>query len=101
MKPLILLVMAVVLVATGATSQVPAPSPFRNHPVIAYNSNTLSDPVTMLARKIESGEVQLAYDNEYGYLRSILEVLKVPIESQVAVFSKTSLQSEIITPENP
>src|SRR5439155_112589 len=101
MKRLVLLVMAVVLAVMCATSQVPAPGPSRNHPAIAYSSNTLRDPVTMLSRKIESGEVQLAYENEYGYLRSILEALNVPIESQVAVFSKTSLQSEIISPQNP
>ena len=31
----------------------------------------------------------------------MLEALKVPIESQVAVFSKTSLQADLIEPRNP
>jgi hypothetical protein len=101
MKRLILLLMSVVIAVIGAMSQAPAPIPSRNHPAIAYSSNTLSDPVTMLSRKIENGEVQLPDESEYGYLRSILQALNVPIESQVAVFSKTSLQSEIISPQNP
>ena len=82
-------------------SQAPALAPSRNHPAIAYTSNNLNDPVTNLARKIEAGEVQLTYDRESGYLRSILAALNVPVESQLAVFSKTSFQSEIITPQNP
>src|SRR5262249_25023216 len=36
-----------------------------------------------------------------GYLRSVLEQLRVPIESQMAVFSKTSLQAPLIEPKNP
>jgi hypothetical protein len=101
MKRLMLLVMAIVVAVIAAPSQAPAPAPSRNHPAIAYSSTDLNDPVTNLTRKIDSGEVRLAYDRESGYLRSILAALNVPIESQLAVFSKTSFQTEVITPQTP
>src|SRR5262245_27838469 len=101
MKRLMLSVMVIVAAVIAASSQAPAPGPSRNHPAIAYSSNALNDPVTNLMRKMETGEVRLAYDRESGYLRSILTALNVPIESQLAVFSKTSFQTEIITPQTP
>jgi hypothetical protein len=45
--------------------------------------------------------VKLKFDGEDGYLRSLLDVLKVPVESQMAVFSKTSVQAPRIGPSNP
>jgi hypothetical protein len=52
--------------------------------------------------KLQNGRAQLKFDEERaGYLRSVLQVLDVPVESQVAVFSKTSLQIERIEPRNP
>ena len=38
---------------------------------------------------------------EHGYLKSVLELLKVPVESQTLVFSKTSFQYPKISPEHP
>jgi hypothetical protein len=78
-----------------------APAPSRHHPAIEYASAPLNDPVSLLLRKMQSGEVRLEFDNESGYLRSMLQALNVPVESQVAVFSKTSLQSDRINPANP
>ena len=72
-----------------------------DHPAIAYNSAPLSDPVTRLARAVQGGSVKLAFDPVSGYLRALLDALKVPVDSQLAVFSKTSLQSPIINPKNP
>jgi hypothetical protein len=79
-----------------------APAP--EHPAIEY-FNYLKrpprDPVAQLSRKIEQGTLQLDFAPDMGYLRSLLEALHVPIESQMAVFSKTSLQSERVEPANP
>jgi hypothetical protein len=72
-----------------------------DHPAIQYSSRAAQDPVAALARRIERGDVQLAFENGAGYLRSLLKVLDIPIESQVAVFSKTSTQSNLIHPGNP
>src|SRR5262252_9374964 len=67
------------------------------HPAINYRSATMHDPVAELVRKLQSGESRLRFDaNGSGYLRSLLAALGIPIESQMAVFSQTSLQSPII-----
>jgi hypothetical protein len=59
------------------------------------------DPVAALARRIEQGSGQLPFDRAYGYLPALLEALHVPVESQMAVFAKTSIQGMIIQPTNP
>ncbi len=61
----------------------------------------LTDPVTELSRKIERGQVQLAFDRVTGYLPAVLKALDIPVESQMAVFSKTSVQAMRIDPANP
>ena len=72
-----------------------------NHPAIEYNTRPLKDPVSELNRKIQAGQVRLNFDEPQGYLRSVLEALSVPIESQIVVFSKTSVQMFRINPHNP
>jgi hypothetical protein len=58
------------------------------------------DPVAALSHRIEQGAAQLPYDSVYGYLPALLEALGIPVESQVAVFSKTSIQLLRIQPSN-
>lgn len=70
-------------------------------PPIDYLNTEVHDPVAELARKVESGEVQLKHDEQYGYLTAVLEALDVPISSQTLVFSKTSLQLHRISPRRP
>jgi len=72
-----------------------------DHPAIQYDTRPLNDPVAALNRKIHEGSVQLRFEGASGYLRSVLEALQIPIESQLLVFSKTSLQAPIISPKNP
>jgi hypothetical protein len=60
------------------------------------------DPVAQLDQKLARGEVQLAWrDDGTGYLASVLQNLGVPVDSQLLVFSKTSLQVDHITPHTP
>jgi len=61
----------------------------------------LTDPVTELSRRMERGELQLAFDPVTGYLPAVLKALDIPAESQMAVFSKTSVQAMRIDPANP
>jgi len=58
------------------------------------------DPVAALSRRMEQG-AKLPFDGNYGYLPGLLEALRIPVESQIAVFSKTSIQSLRIEPSNP
>jgi hypothetical protein len=60
-----------------------------------------SDPIGELEERIRSGQVKLQFEKGRGYLNSLLEHLDVPVSSQTLVFSKTSLQSEGITPKTP
>lgn len=88
-----------VAVAFGALKSQPPIS--LDAPAIRYNTATFNDPVAQLNLKIQRGEVHLKYNGPQGYLRAVLDALNVPIESQLVVFSKTSFQSERITPANP
>jgi hypothetical protein len=54
-----------------------------------------ADPVTAL------GTAQFPFEPADGYLPALLKALHVPVESQIAVFSKTSIQSLRIEPANP
>jgi hypothetical protein len=64
-------------------------------------SRPADDPVARLNQKIARGEVKLSFDDSHGYLRSVLQALNVPAESQLLVFSKTSFQASLISPAWP
>jgi hypothetical protein len=66
-----------------------------------FPKHTLRDPVSLLNQRIQQGTAGLRFENRAGYLRSVLDALDVPVESQMAVFSKTSLQLQRIEPANP
>ena len=72
-----------------------------DHPAIGYHTVPPTDPVAQLARRIAAGTEALAYDENTGYLPAVLRTLNIPISSQLAVFSKTSLQQRLISPQNP
>src|SRR5215470_17571988 len=60
-----------------------------------------SDPVSELQQRINAGQTKLEFEKDHGYLVSLLKALKIPVSSQTLVFSKTSLQSEHISPKTP
>ncbi len=72
-----------------------------DHPAIQYATGAVDDSVSRLQARIDKGEVRLKYEDEFGYLRSVLHELKVPVSSQVLVFSKTSFQAPRIAPRTP
>jgi hypothetical protein len=72
-----------------------------SEPPIDYRSENLTDPVALLQKRIDKGEVKLEYEPRHGYLRSVLEKLAIPVNSQTLVFSKTSFQYKKISPETP
>jgi hypothetical protein len=57
--------------------------------------------VTELQRKIDSGQVKLEYEGKHGYLMSVLKAFNIPVSSQSLVFSKSSFQLQLISPESP
>jgi hypothetical protein len=72
-----------------------------DHPAIGYSSRPTSDPVARFNARIEGGAALLKFDEKTGYLRSVLDGLNVPVDSQGVVFSKTSVQAPRISPQNP
>ncbi|MEZ6042014.1 MAG: hypothetical protein R3C20_16040 [Planctomycetaceae bacterium] len=68
---------------------------------INYSTSQATDPVARLLERLDSGETRLNWDDDHGYLKSVLKELQVPVSSQVLVFSKTSLQVSRITPRTP
>jgi hypothetical protein len=74
--------------------------PFADEP-INYRSRLVDDPVAKLQKQIDAGEVRLDYEPQFGYLKSVLEKLAIPISSQTLVFSKTSFQFRKISPQTP
>lgn len=70
-------------------------------PPIRYSKSTPDNRVSQLQAQLESGKVALDYEPKFGYLRGVLKALGIPIESQVLVYSKTSLQVQRISPETP
>ncbi len=74
--------------------------PFSEEP-INYRSENLTDPVALLQKRIDSGDLKLDYEPKHGYLKSVLEKLAIPVNSQTLVFSKTSFQYKKISPEEP
>jgi hypothetical protein len=73
----------------------------RADPAIQYPTAPTADDVTALIRRIQEGTARLAFDPTSGYLRSVLDELKIPIESQMLVFSQTSFQGPKINIHNP
>jgi hypothetical protein len=72
-----------------------------DHPAIAYSTRQTTSVVDALNARVQAGQVKLPYDDTTGYLKPVLDALNVSVDSQIVVFSKTSLQSRIIQPRNP
>ncbi|HEY3836241.1 MAG TPA: hypothetical protein VGL72_06700 [Bryobacteraceae bacterium] len=72
-----------------------------DHEAIQYYKAPVDDAVSRLQRRIDSGEVKLKSDEDFGYLKSVLDALNVSPASQVLVFSKTSFQAPRIAPRTP
>ena len=70
------------------------------HPAIQYFAPA-HDPVAELNQKLQDGSAELKYDQNTGYLKSVLDALHIPVESQIVAMSKTSVQRAIISPGNP
>jgi len=73
---------------------------FEQEPIL-YSQSEADNRVSRLFEQIASGEKKLTYEENCGYLRSLLAELDVPISSQMLVFSKTSLQRHRISPRTP
>ena len=58
-----------------------------NHPAIKYLTADTDTVVDRLNQKLRDGSAKLVYDEKTGYLKSVLDLLQVPVESQVMVYT--------------
>lgn len=70
-------------------------------PPIRYSESEPANVITELQEKMDRGLAQLSHDERFGYLPSLLQELQVAADSQMFVFSKTSLQVQRISPRTP
>ncbi len=82
------------------TLPVQAQLEFEREP-ISYGTAPVNDRVARLQQDLDRGAATLTYDEDHGYLKSLLAALDVPVSSQALVFSKTSFQLRRISPSRP
>ena len=73
----------------------------REFPSIGYATAEPEDAVAELQKRLSNGSVALEFNQQRGYLDSLLQALKLDSSSQLLVFSKTSLQKNLISPSTP
>jgi hypothetical protein len=93
---------ALAALATAASARQAGDDPIDlDHPAIGYRTAARTDRVEELNRRLQSGEAQLRFEDRGGYLRALLETLDIPVESQIALFSTTSLQGNRVSARTP
>jgi hypothetical protein len=105
MKRLTTLLVALLAPVTASQAQIAVKNqgyiPYSDAP-INYRSEDISDAVTVLQKKLDTGGARLVYrEGDHGYLKSVLQLLDIPVSSQTLVFSKTSFQYPKISPRHP
>jgi hypothetical protein len=73
--------------------------------IAAARASETAEPTNIVAAleaKLAKGEIKLAYAPDgHGYLKSLLDALKISPDSQVLPFTKSSLQFDRISPGTP
>jgi hypothetical protein len=70
-------------------------------PAIKYSTAPLNNIVEDANRKLDAGTLRLTFDGRGGFLRSALDALQIPADSQLLVFSRASLQGKLIDEQSP
>jgi len=86
--------------ARTAAPAVPATKTVPSSATAGYAANA-DDAAVDLQRRLDSGEAPLTFEPGRGYLRSLLQNLKIPESSQTLVFAKSSFQIDHISPQSP
>lgn len=73
---------------------------FESAPIL-YSQSTPENRISRLQQRLDQGELTITHEGDQSYLPSLLKALDIPVESQMLVFSKTSLQMRRISPRTP
>jgi len=90
--------LAFLTLSVGALSASPE---FFELPPIKYSETASDDEIARWEKEIEAQGWESKSGGGKEFLRAVLERLDIPVESQVMVFSKTSLQNDLISQRNP
>src|SRR5688500_14779875 len=96
---------SVIFAATAAmlsflVSAAVAEDDFEREPIL-YSKTAPKNRVSQLLDEVSAGKKTLAYDDHFGYLKSLLAELGIKPSTQTLVVSKTSLQRQRISPQTP
>jgi hypothetical protein len=69
--------------------------------LIGYDNVAVDNRVAVLAEQLQQGTAKLNFSSQRGYFDSLLAALNIDPHSQVLVFSKTSLQYQLIDASTP
>jgi hypothetical protein len=84
--------------AGGSAGQAPYAA---EYPAIGYATGEPAGRAGRFVAALESGDLDLDFNAERGYLDAALEALDIDTSSQVLVFSKTAMQKRHIGPSTP
>jgi hypothetical protein len=93
-----------VLVMLGSIMALSGPAPAMDQyelPPIEYSQKDPANRISRLAAAIERGDIRLRHESRFGYLRDLLQYLEIHDDTQMLVFSKTSMQRNKISPRTP
>ncbi|MDB5391813.1 MAG: hypothetical protein JWM11_7459 [Planctomycetaceae bacterium] len=74
--------------------------PYNQQP-ISYSERTPDDAISRLQNQLDEGEIKIKSTGKQGFLLDLLRALDIPISSQLLVFSKSSANARLITPQSP
>ncbi|WDI42026.1 hypothetical protein [Bremerella sp. P1] len=83
-----------------AVAPIMAQEPYDEEP-INYSDKSVDNPIARVQEQLDKGDLSLDYDDEHGFLKSVLKALEISPESQVLVYSKSSFQLQQISPRRP
>jgi hypothetical protein len=72
-----------------------------DYPLIGYSDRPTHNAIARLQERLKRGETHLKFVPGRGYLDSLLQALGIDRSSQTLVYSKTSLQFELISAATP
>ena len=95
----LLLALSLLVLASGSEHVLAQFNTSYEYALIGYESQAQNNPISRMQSALVSGEVALDYAEKRGYLESLLTALNIDSSSQLLVFSPTSLQNRLISPE--
>ena len=88
------------LLTLGAAGAAAQGLPDYEKPPVSYSATAPADAIAAIQRRLDAGELKWSGDDR-SVLAALLDELRIPVSSQVVVFSKTSLQRGRIQPGHP